>query len=64
MTENYTLEYLKEPIVKKDRGGKERSFDWSINRSNGTWLEPPNSVVFLFQSYDEARSTYDTLIGA
>lgn len=62
--DRYTLEYLKEPIVKTDKGGKSRSFDWSINRANGTWLEVPNSVVFLFQSYDEARTTYDLLIGA
>lgn len=61
--DSYTLEYLKDPFVKRDRGGKERSFDWSVNRANATDLEPENSVVFLFQSYAEARETYDLLIG-
>ena len=59
--DSYTLEYLETPIIKKDTSRKSRSFDWAISRTNETDLEPANSIVFLAQSYQEARLLYDTL---
>ena len=60
--DRYTFQYLQEPIVRED-GKRKRVFDWAIRRANATELEPEDSIVFLFQSYEEGSEAYDTIIG-